>query len=610
MVGQRDGQEAGSFYSKRLIWLHHSLRGRRRDKLRFHQIEILPMMPPMIDQESGVASPRRVAFLAATTVALLWLAQPPLALWPCALIALTPLLWLAQHRSVISRAGWSALWGVSVLYWLLSLQGLRHAHPLMCVPWAALSLYLGVYHVLFVVCVRAMLSLRVPLLLAAPIAWVGQECIRNYLLTGISAVMLGHAMADVPRMTQIADLGGTYAVSFLVCMINVAAFALARLVLQHPKRQAAWIAVVTTAVVVTVTLSYGSFRLSEPVSEGSTSFALIQRSEPVEYQQSYEREAEIFQNYARQSVEALRTTSRSVDAIVWPESMFSGGQAWMMAGPDAIAPPQWRMGSDAFQAGIRDRQEYFRYRTRQLQAALAAVNESSRSPHLLVGCGVVDYQDQPYAYSSVLSIDPDGKLAGWYGKTHLVMFGEYIPIAPAIPGLKRLIPPGMGLATGSGATLFEIGQATVSPNICIETAVERVVVSQMHSLRSRDALPDVIVTVTNDGWFDQSSVIAHHRRCAQLVAVGCRRPLLSAANNGPTAWIDSCGRIVRQLPVGSEGAIIAKPRQDQRSSFYVRIGDWPAWLCTAFSLLAIVIASRTKRASNHTPQQRPGTDSE
>ncbi len=113
-------------------------------------------------------------------------------------------------------------------------------------------------------------------------------------------------------------------------------------------------------------------------------------------------------------------------------------------------------------------------------------------------------------------------------------------------------------------------------------------------------MPDVVVTVTNDGWFDDSSVIDHHLRCGQLVAVGCRRPLLSAANNGPTAWIDSRGQIVDRLPKGINGAVIASPRQDDRTSLYVRIGDWPARLCVlacGFVMFARMLASCLARWS-------------
>ena len=115
------------------------------------------------------------------------------------------------------------------------------------------------------------------------------------------------------------------------------------------------------------------------------------------------------------------------------------------------------------------------------------------------------------------------------------------------------------------------------------------------SLNHLGQAADVVVTVTNDGWFDDSSIIQHHLRCAQLVAVGCRTPVLSAANNGPTAWIDSQGQVVESLDQGANGWIIATPLRDDRVSLYVRIGDWPARLLGLVCVLLLIDAYRQRR---------------
>lgn len=545
-------------------------------------------MPPMSDEEVTTVPARQLASMAALSCAFLWISQPPAGFWPLAMVAVVPWLCLATTPSKISKRGYLILWVVSTLYWLLSLQGLRHAHPAMFLCWMALAGYLATYHLLFITIVRRMLLRNIPLIVAAPIAWVGQECLRNYLLTGISAVMLGHSMADVPTMIQIADTLGTYGVSFVLVMVNVAALVLLE-VLRHGKtpKQAlpAWI---TAAAALAATIGYGEYRLRQPLGDQAATFALIQRAEEVQYQQSREREFAMFQNYARQSVESVRVSKRKVDAVVWPESMFTGGSPWMIAAQDTKVPEGALMTLTEFKQWITERRQEFLERARYVQGAIAAATKDGSSPHLLAGCGVVDYRDLPEVFSGVISIDSDGSFEDWYGKTHLVMFGEYIPIAPYIPGLRSLIPPGMGLQTGPGAKRFMVGDTSVAPNICIETAVERVCVNQLASLRYDDSLPDVIITVTNDGWFDDSSVIDHHLRCAQLVAVGCRRPILSAANNGPTAWIDSRGQIVNRLASGTNGALIAQPNRDPRVSLYVRIGDWPARICTLLCALALI----------------------
>ncbi|HBV65076.1 MAG TPA: hypothetical protein DEF45_18870 [Rhodopirellula sp.] len=106
--------------------------------------------------------------------------------------------------------------------------------------------------------------------------------------------------------------------------------------------------------------------------------------------------------------------------------------------------------------------------------------------------------------------------------------------------------------------------------------------------------PDVIATVTNDGWFDDTSVIDHHLRCAQMVAIACRRPILSAANNGPTAWIDSRGQIIERLATGESGFLIATPKRDRRISLAVRMSDWPA---AATVIFCVALAMCVRRRS-------------
>jgi apolipoprotein N-acyltransferase len=253
------------------------------------------------------------------------------------------------------------------------------------------------------------------------------------------------------------------------------------------------------------------------------------------------------------------------------------------------------MTPEDLQRGVAESREYFRQRARYLIETVRAEHPGQPAPHLIVGSGVVHYRQRPEVFCGVINITPEGTVEDWYGKTHLVMFGEYIPILPYIPGLQLLVPPELGLKTGSGPKSFEVNGTSISPNVCIETAVERVTVNQLRDLGQRGGIPDVIVTVTNDGWFDDSSVIDHHRRCAQLVAVGCRRPILSAANNGPTAWIDSRGQIVDQIQTGSNGVLIATPQQDSRTSLYLRIGDWPARLCALALVISLAATWRQNR---------------
>ena len=549
--------------------------------------------PPQTDVSAKSSTAQTWALLAIASMILPWISQSPLGWWPLAMVAVIPLL-CASTAATISRKQYAALYLAAVIYWALTLQGLRHANPLIYPCWIALAAYLAIYPIVFVVVLRRALRFGVAMPLAAPLAWVGMECVRNYLLTGISAAMLGHTMADVPSMIQIADLGGTYAVSLVIVSLNVALFCLWTWKQHRQPFPAA--ASVTAIALLTATLLYGNYRLGQPTQRSQATIALIGRSEPVEYDQDPSRELELFAAYAEESIKAIESAEETVDAVVWPESMFSGTIPWLIGDGDEALAREQGLSLEEIQAMITERRRAFQFRAASLQTMLAKNNGADAlKPDIIGGCGVVDYGRPIKAYSGIVHVGNDGVVRDWYGKMHLVMFGEYIPLVKHIPVIRDWVPPNLGMTTGDGAKRFDVGESTLCPNICIETAVERVPINHFRELwhDSIQTLPDVIVTVTNDMWFDDSSVVQHHKRCAQLVAVACRRPILSAANNGPTVWIDSYGRVVREIPQGGQGSVIAKPRMDDRISMVIRIGDWPARICAILFLGLLVRKPRT-----------------
>ncbi|MGB1815663.1 MAG: apolipoprotein N-acyltransferase [Rubripirellula sp.] len=550
----------------------------------------------MNDQNSNELRRPNVVLPVLLSIVALWLSQPPLRFWCFGFAALVPLIYLISLKQHFRRRDYLVIWGAYTLYWLASLQGLRHAHPLMHGPWLALGGYLAVYTTLFVAFSRFLFHRGISLLLVVPLAWVAQEYVRNYLLTGISVLMLGHVLLEVPILVQIADLFGGYGVSALLALTNLFIWQTIQVCRRKTSCAHYGLIFTTTLSSLLAVLLYGNYRLNQPLGDPLARFALIQRNEEVEYVLNPERQDEMFRGYAASSVNAARLTPEVIDAYIWPESMYSATNPHAYLLPDATVPPQFPGNPQDFEDAIEDQQSVFTERAGFLQSMLRSEQPAStQAPELIVGCGVIEYGAAVNVYSAVINIDSNHQVETWYGKTHLVMFGEYIPILPSIPGLKNLVPPGMGLKQGNGGQLMRVGDTWVAPNVCIETAVERVTLNQMREFHARGQTPDVIATVTNDGWFDDTSVIDHHLRCAQMVAIACRRPILSAANNGPTAWIDSRGQIVERLEAGEDGFVIATPKQDNRISLIVRIGDWPA-AATVIICIALGLCVRKRNA--------------
>jgi apolipoprotein N-acyltransferase len=154
-----------------------------------------------------------------------------------------------------------------------------------------------------------------------------------------------------------------------------------------------------------------------------------------------------------------------------------------------------------------------------------------------------------------------------------------VPMAKDYEWLARLSPIGAGIDWGVDVPAFDVAGARLAANVCYESAIPHVIRGEVSRLRAEGKEPDVLVNLTNDGWFYGSSELDLHLTCAVFRAIECRKPFLIAANTGFSAWVDSDGRIVKRGPRREPDVIIARPELDGRQSPYLAIGDWPSGLC-------------------------------
>jgi apolipoprotein N-acyltransferase len=130
-------------------------------------------------------------------------------------------------------------------------------------------------------------------------------------------------------------------------------------------------------------------------------------------------------------------------------------------------------------------------------------------------------------------------------------------------------------AKGRGETI------RFTPNICYETVLSREIRGQINALQVQNREPDVLINLSNDGWYWGSSELDMLLACSVFRAVECRKPYAIAANTGFSASIDADGRILQQGPRHDSATLLAEVRIDSRRSFYLQYGDWPAGICLA-----------------------------
>jgi apolipoprotein N-acyltransferase len=143
----------------------------------------------------------------------------------------------------------------------------------------------------------------------------------------------------------------------------------------------------------------------------------------------------------------------------------------------------------------------------------------------------------------MIAVLPDGSVGGSYDKHHLVPYGEYFPSYLPI----RLGEQGFD-AGPSNITLTLPGLPPIGPEICYEDIFPAQVVIEGDR-------PQIMVNITNDAWFGDSTGPRQHLAAARMRAVEEGLPLLRAANTGVSAIIDAHGRVVEELGLNRTGAV-------------------------------------------------------
>ncbi|MFV2066780.1 MAG: apolipoprotein N-acyltransferase [Pirellulales bacterium] len=506
---------------------------------------------------------------------LLWMAYPPCGLWPLAWIAPTAWLGLISRPSLPGRRPYRNIYLAGALFWLLTLHWLRLPHRATFVGWFALAGYLAVYLPAFVAFSRmAVHTLRIPLAVAAPMVWTGLELTRAHLLTGFLIAALGHTQVDRIALIQISDLGGAYAVSFLVMLIAavVTRVGTALVIL----RQQGWPAGCTVAwrvglanalwgtAVLGGTLVYGHLRSTDVARHRGPRVALIQGAIVADWKADPNKAQRIFQQYFELSVRATEEANGAIDLIVWPETMFPNALQLV----DREDPPD---KADMPPARIRG----------FMPGTLAEMVRRLGVP-VMVGIATIEYAGKgDRRYNSVIVTNRKGSILGRYDKIDLVMFGEYVPLARWFPSVYRWTPFGQGLAPGDRPVVFDVAGFRFAPNICFETVLPQTIRSQVRQLQQQGQPPDVLVNLTNDAWFRGSSELDMHLACGVFRAIECRKPLLIAANAGISAAVDSAAGAVRRGPRQATDVLITQVQIDERTSLYLQWGDWFAGICLA-----------------------------
>ncbi len=483
--------------------------------------------------------------LALAAGALLPAAFAPLGLWPLA-VAAPAVLWLAWLDAPPGRALWRGwlfglgLFGVGVSWVFVAIHEFGHTPA----PLAAVLTFLFIAFLALFPAAQGWASARLAgagearrpavLLLAWPALWVLAEWARGRFLTGFPWLHLGYSQTDSP-LAGLAPVAGVYGVSLAVALS--AGLVLAGLA--GRLRGRAWAAGLAALWLGAWLL--GRIAWSGPAGE-PIRVALVQGNVPQATKWAPGSVERRLRTYA-----ALTREHWDADVVIWPENSLT----------------------------------VFYHRLAEPFFAPLVAEARAHGTELLVGLPV---QEPDGRYHSSFVHFNGG--VHFYHKTHLVPFGEYVPLERWLRGLIGFFDlPMSGFSPGPAdqAPLALRGRP-VAVSICYEDAFGEELIRWLPRA-------ELLVNGSNNAWYGDSLAPHQHLQISRMRALETARPLLRVTTNGISAITDARGRVLARSPQFATHVLRGEVRPHRGATPYVRAGNAPV-LGLALLMLAAAAAWR------------------
>lgn len=370
--------------------------------------------------------------------------------------------------------------------------------------------------------------------LGVTLLWPLMEWFRGVFLTGFPWLSLGYSHLNDP-LAGFAPVLGVYGVGFMSLLVSVGLALLAGSLWRRGQWTSSANGIVGAGFVVAILLlGMGLQQVQWTQASGKDlHIAIVQGNIDQGRKWSHTGRVESLRVYQQMSRE-----NWGQDLVVWPETsvpyFYDDAKAYLM-----------RLSAEARRADTA----------------------------LLVGVPIRESGGD--YFNSVIGL---GAADGRYDKQHLVPFGEYVPLKMLLGELLQFLRVPMSNFTAGDTVQTPIvaGKRKLATSICYEDLFAR-------DMREQVLASEMLVNVTNDGWFGDTVAPAQHLQIARMRALEFGRGMVRAANTGVSALIDAKGNIVSQSRQGERTVLTGRLTPKTGGTPYSHFGD--AWLSVLLALL-------------------------
>lgn len=486
-----------------------------------------------------------------------FLAFPGMDLWPLGFVALVPLR-LALLGQTPKRAFWlgwlSGLVMISLgFYWMVQMmeQFSGFPAPVCMLMLLVVNAFQGGRMGLF-----AWLFVRGERRFPAGVVWLCALVTSELVFPVLFFWSFGAVFHSVPVLTQLAELGGVFAVALVAAAANFGLSEIAVALLQKRAinlKQAGPFLLVPIAA-----LAYGLLRIHQVDARVAAApkarVGLVQANMSLTGKRSRPNEGLL------RHVQATRelTAKQPLDLVVWSETSVMG-------------------------AMLED------------QAAATVPRSFAARLHVPLLFGAVLVKRVPDAreyafFNSALVTDAAGEVHGRYDKQELVPFSEKMPLGRQIPKLYEISPNSGKFESGESDDPLPLGEHRIATLICNDDAVPA-----LANRVTQNTDTDLLANLTNDAWFGDTTEPWIHLALAKFRAIEHRRFFVRSTNSGVSAFIDPVGRVLAHTHTFREETLVHEIAWLKGRTGYELLGDYPYWGVALFAGYAAFSKRRRPR---------------
>ncbi len=516
------------------------------------------------------SNPTRAALAVASGLAV-GLAFPKFDYGLLAWVAFVPLFYAIEGESLRRVFAWAWLQGfasyVGSLYWIpIPLHDFADVRMEFAI--LPMMLLAGIVAIDTAVAIwageLAARRTRIPAVLTMPVAWTAVEWIRTYFPIGFPWNLLGYTAYRNLELIQFAEFTGVYGVSALIMFFNAVVYVV---IFRRGSYRLQTVGLSALTAMMIALVGFGTWRianLKSAAAKGTFKVAMVQGNIPQSLKWDPKFLQQSYQVYQDETADAAK---RGADLIVWPEAA-----AAFLFQPD-----------DRYPAGLAADAAY--------RTALLTLARNIGDP-ILFGAPALAQRDGHLGfYNRAYLVSAKGEVEAHYDKIQLVPFGEYVPARSILGFFVSRVVQGMGdMVPGEQQTLFSVKGAKLGVLICYES------IFPDFTRREVKLGANVLVNITNDAWYGESSAPYQVLAMAAMRSVETKVPMVRVANTGISAIIEPSGRITNRTPLFKRGTEIEDVSWRPVRTVYTMVGDLFAELCFVLTIVGLLLAWRWPNA--------------